>query len=273
MTNSEKQTKSAGTESAAAPAASFRAAIARRPTLFVFGVVLLVGWGFSLHINNWHLTVPVVMLWLAWLGALFTVRLLWDVGIAVAGEAGGQSMQELDVSESRRIELEEEKKSLIRAIKEIEFDRDLGKMSDEDATEMMRFYRARAIEVIKELAGSPDAELSVQERIDRDLAARLAIEGAVSKGAQKERQKSGSKAPAKKASSDAKANDAKANDAKANDAKAAATDTAKSADPAASADPTTTDTPKAAESEDLDESSKLAKSAHEEPNEAPLESA
>ena len=52
----------------------------------------------------------------------------------------------------------------------IEFDRDLGKMSDEDATEMMRFYRARAIEVIKELAGSPDADLSVQERIEREIA-------------------------------------------------------------------------------------------------------
>lgn len=197
------------------------------------GVLLLIGWGFSLHINNWHLTVPVFMLWLAWLGALFTVRLLWGVGIAVAGEAGGKSMQELDVTEARRIELQEEKKSLIRAIKEIEFDRDLGKMSDDDASEMMRYYRARAIEVIKELAGSPDDSLSVQERIDRDLAARLAIEGAVSKGGQKARKKRAD----------------------------AATTTP------------TSDTPRAAESEDPEEPSTLAKSAHEEQSEAPLESA
>ena len=56
-------------------------------------------------------------------------------------------------------------------------------MSDEDAAQLSRFYRARAIEIIKVLDGktastvaSPrgDADgLTAAERIDRDVAARL----------------------------------------------------------------------------------------------------
>ncbi len=140
-------------------------------------VLLVMGMIFSLQINSWHLTVPVVVIWFGWGGVLATVGLIWDAGLAVANESSGDRIATLDVSEARRHELEAEKKSLIQAIKEIEFDRDLGKMSAEDATEMMKFYRARAIEVIKELDGQVYEELSVSERVKRDLEARLAVAG------------------------------------------------------------------------------------------------
>jgi hypothetical protein len=197
MTNSEKQTKkmakgrgqksaipkaqvaSGGKESSdtSSSEAEVPAYATRRFWHSVLLVLLVMGMVFSLHINSWHFTVPVVILWLGWGGVLATVGLIWDAGLSIAGEGSDDRMTELDVSESRRHELEAEKKSLIQAIKEIEFDRDLGKMSDEDATEMMKFYRARAIEVIKELDGQLDEELSIGDRVQRDLEARLAVAG------------------------------------------------------------------------------------------------
>jgi len=134
-----------------------------------------MGFAFSLQINGWHFTVPVVVLWFGWAGVLATVGLMWESGMAVVSEAAGDRMEDLDVTDARRHELESEKKSLIQAIKEIEFDRDLGKMSGDDAKEMMRFYRARAIDVIKELDGQVEEELSVRERVERDLKARVAV--------------------------------------------------------------------------------------------------
>lgn len=268
MTNSEKQTKSPKGVSSAPPAsaASFRGGLlAKQPTLVVGGVLLIMGWGFALHVNNWHFTVPVFMLWMAWLGALVTVRLLWGIGLAVASEASDSAgMQALDVTEARRIELSEEKKSLIRAIKEIEFDRDLGKMSDEDATEMMRFYRSRAVEVIKELAGSDDGTLSVEERVERDLKARLAVEGAVQRGSM-------AVAAAKAADKGDSGSAETADNDKATSAQTAA---AKVEAPATKAIDTATEEVDDSPAKEPEESSKkITTSASEEPTEAPLESA
>ncbi len=139
------------------------------------GVLLFMGCGFALQINGWHFSVPVAVLWFGWAGVLATIALLWQAGMAVATEATGDRIEELDVSEARHHELVAEKKSLLLAIKEIEFDRDLGKMSESDAKEMMRLYRARAIDVIKELDGKTDDGLSVSERVERDLEARLVV--------------------------------------------------------------------------------------------------
>lgn len=191
-------------------------------------VLLVMGMVFSLHINSWHFTVPVVILWLGWAGVLATVGLIWEAGLSIAGEGSGDRMMELDVSESRRHELEAEKKSLIQAIKEIEFDRDLGKMSEEDATEMMKFYRARAIEVIKELDGQLDEELSVGDRVKRDLEARLAVAGQGRKrplmvsGAKKT---SSAKKPETASEEEPAETDSAGDDVKDGDAKAAAEDT------------------------------------------------
>jgi hypothetical protein len=128
-----------------------------------------------LHINHWHLTVPVLMLWFGWAGVIATARFLWWAGIAMASDVGSDA-DAMDVSASRLRELLDEKKILVRAIKEIEFDRDLGKMSAEDAKDVMRFYRARAIEVIKEIDGQDESDMTVPQRIERDLQARLALQ-------------------------------------------------------------------------------------------------
>lgn len=179
MTNSAKQIKQdkASVEAEALPSYItgdyWNKALARYPVLTL--VSLLVGWVFILHINRWHFTTPVLMLWFGWAGILATIRFMWAAGVAMATDVDAIA-DRIDLSASRLRELEGEKKVLVRAIKEIEFDRDLGKMSAEDAKEIMRFYRARAIDVIKEIDGQQESELTIAERVERDLAARLAVE-------------------------------------------------------------------------------------------------
>jgi hypothetical protein len=56
------------------------------------------------------------------------------------------------VGERTRAALEQEKANTLRTIKELEFDRAMGKMSEEDFTEMSVRLRARAGRLIK-LAG------------------------------------------------------------------------------------------------------------------------
>ena len=79
-----------------------------------------------------------------------------------------------------RAELEREKRALLKAIKEAEFDHAMGKLSKRDADEMIATYRARAIEVIKELdrvdriAAGPGG--SVRDQIEREVRARIELE-------------------------------------------------------------------------------------------------
>lgn len=74
------------------------------------------------------------------------------------------------LSERSRIALEREKTLVLRSIKELEFDKAMGKLSDKDFDEMGGRLRARAISLIKQL----DHGAGYQELIERELKARLA---------------------------------------------------------------------------------------------------
>jgi hypothetical protein len=69
-----------------------------------------------------------------------------------------------------RAALEREKAALLRAIKELEFDRAMGKVSEADCEEMTSRLRSRAIRVIRQLDAGGAA---YRELIDKELAARL----------------------------------------------------------------------------------------------------
>jgi hypothetical protein len=69
-----------------------------------------------------------------------------------------------------RAALEREKTLLLRAIKELEFDRAMGKVSEADCVEMTARLRSRAIRVIRQLDAGGAA---YRELIDKELAARL----------------------------------------------------------------------------------------------------
>jgi hypothetical protein len=167
--------------------------------LWALGLVLVVaGWLSILHVYRWHFTAPVFFLWMGWAGLLLSARFLYRAGLSMA-EDTGEDHDDFWKPVGRHEELLLEKRSLLKAIKEIEFDRELGKMSEEDATELTRFYRQRAIEIIKTLEseGAGDETLSVQEQIEREVKARLVVAGAGAKGkALAARGEAGRKAPA-----------------------------------------------------------------------------
>jgi len=153
----------------------------------VAGGTLVLGWVFILWQNKFHITPPVVIIGLGYLAVVATVANLWRVGAAaVAPEDNSPEAWTRPIG--ARGELEKEKKTLLKAIKEAEFDLAMGKLSKADADEMIRTYRARAIEVIKEIdrvdAGQADGP---REAIKREVQARIAIdkEKSTKKGAKK----------------------------------------------------------------------------------------
>jgi hypothetical protein len=73
------------------------------------------------------------------------------------------------VSSRTRAALEREKGLALRAIKELEFDRAMGKVSEKDFIEMSGRLRARAARIIRQL----DAGGSYRERIEKEIARRI----------------------------------------------------------------------------------------------------
>lgn len=73
------------------------------------------------------------------------------------------------IGQRTRAALEREKLLALRAIKELEFDRAMGKLSEDDFKEMAGRLRARAARLIRQL----DAGAGYRDQIERDLARKL----------------------------------------------------------------------------------------------------
>ncbi|MBI4262767.1 MAG: zinc ribbon domain-containing protein [Acidobacteria bacterium] len=74
-----------------------------------------------------------------------------------------------------RAALEREKTLVLRAIKELEFDRGMGKLSEKDFAEMSGRLRARAAGLLRQL----DAGVGYREQIEKELARRIGERGPV----------------------------------------------------------------------------------------------
>ena len=86
----------------------------------------------------------------------------------------GESGENADDAESRLEELLERKDVLYGALKELDFDRAAGKLSDPDFLRIEAQYRERAIGVLREIdalveTGDPEADLS--EALEREILA------------------------------------------------------------------------------------------------------
>jgi len=179
MTSSATQTEASGE--------GLRERLARwlgpRVELVAAAVLVAAGWVLILAINRWHLGAPQVFLCLGWLSIVTAGRLLWMAAVRGGSDLDGLPDDVEPVIETPAEELEREKRALLKAIKEVEFDRELGKMSDDDADDIVRVYRARAIEILKLLdGGTPvEGEMGVDEPVDqvieREVRARLALAG------------------------------------------------------------------------------------------------
>ena len=76
------------------------------------------------------------------------------------------------IGQRTRAALEREKLLTLRSIKELEFDRAMGRLSEQDFTEMAGRLRLRAAGLIKQL----DSGAGYREQIEQDLAKRLGPE-------------------------------------------------------------------------------------------------
>ena len=112
------------------------------------------------------LTVLMMATALVGLAALRTIRPL------VTPEDDRTSM----IGTRTRAALEREKMLALRAIKELEFDRAMGKLSENDWTEMSERLRSRAARLIRQL----DAGTDYRDQIERDLSGRLKSAGLAS---------------------------------------------------------------------------------------------
>ncbi len=73
------------------------------------------------------------------------------------------------IGERTRVALEREKLLVLRSIKELEFDRAMQRLSEEDFAEMAGRLRARAAGLMRQL----DAGAGYREQIEKDLAKRM----------------------------------------------------------------------------------------------------
>jgi len=73
------------------------------------------------------------------------------------------------VGQWTRVALEREKLLTLRSIKELEFDRAMGRLSDEDWNEMSGRLRSRVARLIRQL----DAGAGYRDQIEKDLAKRI----------------------------------------------------------------------------------------------------
>jgi hypothetical protein len=142
-----------------------------------FFAALALGWLFIAWKNHFHISAPLVFVCLGYLAVVATVANLWRTGAAaVTGDE-----QESDSTWAKPAgalgELEREKRTLLKAIKEAEFDHQMGKLSQLDVDDMIRTYRARAIEVIKEIDRlETGATGTPREQIMREVRARIELE-------------------------------------------------------------------------------------------------
>ena len=158
------------------------------PWLFAAAVVP-PGWFYILKVVRWHFTPSAVMLMICWV-AIVTVGYF---AVRMALSATSSDDAAWFKARGQREELEREKRSLLKAIKEIEFDRETGKMSPADAASLTAVYRARAIEVIKAIEAAEGAATTVREQILAEVRARKAFDAKVKHQAQKKTDRKGKK--------------------------------------------------------------------------------
>jgi hypothetical protein len=139
------------------------------------GAMLLIGWAFILLTNGFHLTAPVVFVCLGYAAGVAAVYTLFRTGATAAAtdDAGDDAGWGRPIG--ARAELEREKKALLKAIKEAEFDLQMGKLSKADAEAMISTFRAQAIAVIREIDRKDGDDVSVREQIEREVRARLEV--------------------------------------------------------------------------------------------------
>jgi hypothetical protein len=112
---------------------------------------------------------------------VFALRSLYRMATALARPPVEAVLDELDVAAyAGRRELREERRRLLRAINELQFDYEMGKLSSEDYRKVRQGYELQAVEVIRAL----DAESELHPRLAEELRRRGLVKEAEVKPAE-----------------------------------------------------------------------------------------
>lgn len=146
-------------------------AIERRNTWLLLGVSLLaavlviVGLHFGVGVE---IDAPTLALAVACIVLIGTLRAMWGVVVALSRPAVESYLgdDQAELAHTNLAELREDKRRILRAIKELEFDHAMGKLSDEDFREVGDRYRLRAIEVLRKLDSGDELHPQLQAHLD-----------------------------------------------------------------------------------------------------------
>jgi hypothetical protein len=127
-----------------------------------------------------QLSIAAVFLVLGWFSIVATGWLLYRAAVSFSLDVADTATLAGRITDARRAELEREKKILLKAIKEIEFDHETGKLDDQDAAEITQKYRGRALEIIRLL--DEEKAHDYDAVIEKELAKRLAREEGATAG-------------------------------------------------------------------------------------------
>lgn len=108
------------------------------------------------YVHHWNLRASTVFASLAWLSLIAALCAGWYMGIS-DHVPGRRTM-------TNRTALEAEKRTILRALKELEFDHGLGKTSTDDYAQLAAPYRARMMEIYRGLDALSDPSMSSNAR-------------------------------------------------------------------------------------------------------------
>ncbi|MGE0394875.1 MAG: hypothetical protein AB7I25_09650 [Vicinamibacterales bacterium] len=115
----------------------------------------------------WHVDRPAaILLSLAVGAAAYAGYAAWRTAAPLSGDEGDATP--ISVAGRARAALEREKLLTLRALKDLDFDKAMKKVSDQDHAEMTARLRARAAGLIRQL----DSTTSYRDTIDREVARR-----------------------------------------------------------------------------------------------------
>jgi len=117
-----------------------------------------------------HAVVSSVFLGISAFALVQVVGLLLQSARALVTEP--PAVETAQVTNRRKKELEREKAALLKALKELEFDHEMGKVSDVDFREIGGQYRARAMRVLRQL---DEQGADYKSLVEKELRARLGV--------------------------------------------------------------------------------------------------
>ena len=138
-------------------------------------VVVAAAVGVYAWMSLGRMTASAIFLVLTTLALSWVLWMLFRTAHALAKEPAAGEVER--ASGKRKKELEREKQALMKALKEIEFDHEMGKLSDADYQEIGGNYRARAVRVMRQLDLSA-GDVDYRVLVERDVKSRLEARGA-----------------------------------------------------------------------------------------------